>query len=142
MQFKKNIILFLFLSIGNLLFGQENPVKWQFKAEKIGANEYNIICVASIQEAWATYSQYQESDDGPIPTTISYTSKAGIELVGKNQEAGHLKVVDDKMFGMKVSKFTEEAIFHHQHAINRFLHTGCSQRMASQRLGRGDRWNL
>jgi thiol:disulfide interchange protein DsbD len=111
MTFKKYWILSFLLCAVNLLFAQENPVHWSFKAEKIGENEYNIVCSATIDTQWATYSQYQESNDGPIPTSISYISKAGVEIVGKNLETGHLKIVDDKLFGMKVSKFVDEAAF-------------------------------
>jgi DsbC/DsbD-like thiol-disulfide interchange protein len=111
LQFKKFLLFAGLLFTFNGLFAQENPVHWNFKAEKTGDNEYNVVCTASIQNGWATYSQYQESNDGPIPTSISYTGKSGVEMVGKNQETGHLKVVDDKLFGMKVSKFTDEAVF-------------------------------
>jgi DsbC/DsbD-like thiol-disulfide interchange protein len=111
LQVKKFLLFFGLLFTFSGLFAQETPVRWNFKAEKIGNNEYNIVCTANIQTGWATYSQYQEGNDGPIPTSISYTAKNGVEMVGKNEETGHLKIVDDKLFGMKVSKFTDEVFF-------------------------------
>ncbi len=111
MNLKKLIASVLFSIAFFMVSAQENPITWTFKTEKISATEYNVVCSAALEKGWATYSQYQESNDGPIPTSIVFTTKKGVELIDKNIETGHKKIVEDKLFGMKVAKFTEEAIF-------------------------------
>src|SRR5688500_7408453 len=41
-----------------------------------------------------------------------------------------------------VGAFADEAIVHHQERVDRFLHAGSPERVAGERLRRGDRWAL
>jgi hypothetical protein len=53
-------------------FGQiENPVEWNMNATKVSDGEYDLIYKAKIDDGWFVYSQYLESDEGPIPTTLN-----------------------------------------------------------------------
>ncbi|HMG15884.1 MAG TPA: hypothetical protein VK590_10570, partial [Saprospiraceae bacterium] len=46
-----------------------NPVKWQFESKAMLNEYYELIFTATIDDTWSIYSQYLESDDGPLPTT-------------------------------------------------------------------------
>lgn len=100
-----------------LLFGAfsvsaqiENPVKWSTNWKKVGTNEYELIFVANIEDGWNTYSQYLESDDGPVRTSFHY-DKGTFQLVGKNIEEGDKKEGHDKMFDMNVIKLLHTVTF-------------------------------
>jgi thiol:disulfide interchange protein len=86
------------------------PVKWKFDIKPITGNEYKLIYTANVDRGWTVYSQYT-SDDGPVPTSINYESKAGIELIGKATESGAKKEGMDAYFGVNVIKFTAEKPF-------------------------------
>lgn len=87
-----------------------NPVKWSFKIEHIKDNEYKLIYRADIENGWTVYSQYT-SDDGPVPTSINYEEKDGIQLLGKATESGSKKEGHDKYFDVDVVKFLSDKPF-------------------------------
>jgi len=80
------------------------PVKWSFSTEKISETEYNLVYTAKIDQGWTVYSQFT-SDDGPIPTSVNFEAKDGIELIGKATENGTKKEGMDPFFGVNVIKF-------------------------------------
>ncbi|MEY4904743.1 MAG: hypothetical protein RLZZ292_2558 [Bacteroidota bacterium] len=102
-----SITSFLFLSL--FAFAQ-NPVHWTFEAKSLGNNEYNLIASAKIDEGWTTYSQYLESEDGPVRTAFEF-KKGAYEKIGKVEESGGKKTAFDKVFGMNLTKFYHDAIF-------------------------------
>lgn len=105
----RTLIFFFFtLILSNNLFAQLEPVQWSFNAEKVSEKEYDIVFTAKIDDGWAVYSQYLESDAGPIPTSIEFDS-SGLELVGKATEAGNKKEAFDQIFGMNLAKFNKRA---------------------------------
>ncbi|MBL0083908.1 MAG: hypothetical protein IPP37_16470 [Saprospiraceae bacterium] len=72
-------------------FGQVlKPVKWEITTEKVKDNTYYLVFKAKITKGWTVYSQYT-SDEGPVPTAITYEEKGGIKLVGKATEKGYKK---------------------------------------------------
>lgn len=81
MKFLWTIIL---LSITTLLLAQ-NPVTWSAKINHVKGQEYDLIFTAKIDDGWKTYSQYLESDEGPVATEINYESK-NIQLIGQGDE--------------------------------------------------------
>ncbi len=85
------------------------PVKWQTSVEKVSDNEYDLIATATIDSGWHLYSQ-NVPDDGPIPTTFTYTKSSDYELNGTTvEEKGH--TVDDPVFQMKIKFFEDKAEF-------------------------------
>jgi thiol:disulfide interchange protein len=96
--------------ISNLSMGQGkilNPVKWRFEIEKISGSDYKLKYIASVDKGWTVYSIYT-SDDGPVPTSVNYDDKSGIELVGKAIEFGAKKEGMDPLFDVNVIKFTAD----------------------------------
>ncbi len=103
------IFLLSFFTIG--LSGQVlEPIKWNFSTEKISDEEYYIVFTADIEEEWTAYSQYT-SDEGPVPTEVTFEKAEGIEMVGKSSESGDRKEGFDKMFEVDVIKFTHKEPF-------------------------------
>jgi thiol:disulfide interchange protein DsbD len=88
-----------------------NPVSWSTSQEHIGDDVYEIRFHAKIDAGWAIYSQYLESDEGPIPTSFVYENPDVVEFLGKNKEDGHKKEGFDPIFEMNVIKFTDNVTF-------------------------------
>jgi thiol:disulfide interchange protein len=107
----KSCFTILLALIATVSFAQVfQPVKWKFNVEKINDTEYKLIYTANVDRGWTIYSQYT-SDDGPVPTLITYEAKSGIELVGKATETGAKKEGMDSYFGVNVIKFLSEKPF-------------------------------
>lgn len=91
-------------------FGQ-NPVKWSFATKDAGNCQVDLIITGTIDDGWYTYSQFLESDEGPVATTITFKSHPGFKLVGKAKEGGEIIKVHDKVFDMELTKFKHKAVF-------------------------------
>lgn len=102
----RNFLLsFLLLGALSMANGQIlKPIKWAFDIKQTSNDEYELIYTATIQKGWTVYSQYT-SDDGPVPTSITYESIDGIKLLGKASESGKKKEGMDSFFGVNVIKF-------------------------------------
>lgn len=81
-----------------------DPVKWNIELQKLNQKQFILRYTANISKGWNVYSIYTE-DNGPVPTSLIFESKDGIELSGKPVEKGQLKEGMDKMFGVNVKKF-------------------------------------
>ncbi len=86
------------------------PVQWSWSAKKISDKEYDIILKAKIKDHWGLYSQKQESDDGPLPTVITF-DKENATTKGFAKESDNLVTKFDKVFEMNVGKFKNHATF-------------------------------
>ncbi len=83
------------------------PVKWETKINHLSSDEYLVTFSATIEPGWAVYSQYLESDEGPVATAITY-DVPGLDLIGTSEESGERKEGFDAIFEMNVVKFTNE----------------------------------
>lgn len=86
-----------------------DPVKWRTSVEKVSDTEYNLVIKASIEPNWHLYSQ-NVPEDGPIPTTFTFTPSDNYELVGSTEEEEG-KTVDDPVFMMKIKYFENSTTF-------------------------------
>lgn len=108
---KRLICLILFLLSLNSFAQILNPVKWDIRAEKVSATEYDLIFSANIDQEWAIYSQFV-GDDGPLPTVFSFIESSDYLIVGNTQEKELNRVSKyDEVFEMVVTKFFDKAIF-------------------------------
>jgi thiol:disulfide interchange protein DsbD len=102
----KYLFSILFVTFATLSFAQtNNTTSWTFESKKTAPNEYTITIKATIKEGWYVYSQYLESDDGPVRTEIILDKNEGIELVEKATEEGNKVSGFDDMFGMNIIKY-------------------------------------
>ena len=85
-----------------------NPVQWNFSAKHLSGSEYLLIFEATIEDGWAVYSQYLESDEGPVATSINYDGQEHFQVIGEAVEHGHKKEGFDALFDMNVVKFNDE----------------------------------
>lgn len=103
--------LFLLIFSATLASAQIlNPVKWSQQAEQIDQNTYKLIFTATMEDGWAVYSQFL-AEDGPIPTTFTYTPDKSYSLSGKTAESGNRYEGYDPIFEMEVVKFKKKAVF-------------------------------
>ncbi|MEZ4907349.1 MAG: protein-disulfide reductase DsbD family protein [Saprospiraceae bacterium] len=109
---KKIALAFLsFFILFNSLNAQIlKPVKWNWRAEKIDDNTYNLIFNAKIQETWSLYSQFID-DGGPVPTSFTFDPGSNYSLVGKTTESKNVETKFDKVFEMEIKKFHDYAEF-------------------------------
>jgi len=64
-----------------------DPVRWEFKSEKIAENTFEVHFTARIQAPWHIYAQDVNGEVG-LPTTISFNKNPLVEVDGKPQELG------------------------------------------------------
>lgn len=103
---------FLFaMAIATSLCAQLDPVKWSFAAKKISQTEYDLILTADVAKGWYVYSQYLESDEGPIATSFIFDENDSFELMGETAESGNKKEGYDEIFGMNLIKFGGKVAF-------------------------------
>jgi thiol:disulfide interchange protein len=85
-----------------------NPVQWKFDFQKLEDGKYQLTYSATIEEGWKVYSQYLETDDGPVRTGIYYDDATHYSLEGNGVETGHKKEGYDPVFDMNVISFSDE----------------------------------
>ncbi|HFA49853.1 MAG TPA: hypothetical protein ENJ95_12670 [Bacteroidetes bacterium] len=108
----KKVLLFAFALIAaSAVFAQVNPVKWSYEAKQVSGSEYDLVFTAHISDGWYVYSQFLESDEGPIATSFSWGDKNGVELIGKTAELGDKHEGFDKMFDMNILKYSGQPTF-------------------------------
>jgi len=109
---KKIVLLCSLLILGLGLSAQIlTPVSWDMTYKQVNDTEFDLIVTATIDDGWVIYSQYLESDEGPIPTAFYFDEGDHYELVGKTEESGNRKEAYDKVFDMNLVKFSKKAIF-------------------------------
>lgn len=94
-------------------FCQNKEVNWKFKAKKTAPQTYIIRATATINEGWYVYSQYLESDKGPISTHWTFEKEPVIELVGDPVEEGKKVEGWDDLFDMNIVKYKNKMILEH-----------------------------
>ncbi|CAA6829534.1 MAG: Unknown protein [uncultured Aureispira sp.] len=107
----KYLFSILFVTFTTLSFAQtNNVVSWTFESKKTAPNEYTVVMKATVSNGWYIYSQYLESDDGPVPTQIVLEENEGIVLEGKATEEGTKIAGFDDMFGMNITKYKKQLV--------------------------------
>lgn len=110
MKILQSLLILVFAAVLPMSAQILDPVKWTFDSEQISETEHNLIFTAKIDEGWTVYSQFT-SDDGPVPTLLTFENMEGIELNGKATEKGHKKEGMDKLFEVNVIKFLADENF-------------------------------
>ncbi|MBK6930158.1 MAG: hypothetical protein IPH12_04575 [Saprospirales bacterium] len=107
----RSLVLYLLSLLSTTAVVTQNPVKWSYAVQDAGNNQFDLIFTATIEEGWTTYSQFLESDDGPVPTSFTFEEGNHFKLVGKAKEGGEKFTKYDNVFGMNLTKFKHKAIF-------------------------------
>ncbi len=110
------LTLLTFTLTGTLL--AQNPVKWSFATKDAGTGQVDLVFTATIDDGWTTYSQFLESEDGPVPTSFTFQEGGHFKLLGKAKESGEKFTKYDNVFGMNLTKFKHKAIFTQRVQVN------------------------
>jgi thiol:disulfide interchange protein len=87
-----------------------DPVTWDFRYEKKGEKQYELIFTASIDEHSHIYSM-DIPDGGPIPTSFRFDTLPGFKLDGKAYEVTKPIELKDEAFGFNIKTFSSKAEF-------------------------------
>lgn len=110
-QRSKYLIAICFLTIANFAYSQENnTVTWSFESKKTAPKEYTIYLTATVKDGWYVYSQYLDSDDGPVKTQIVLDKNEDISLDGKATEEGGKIEGFDELFEMNITKYKKQLV--------------------------------
>ncbi|UCH13323.1 MAG: thioredoxin family protein [Bacteroidales bacterium] len=90
-----------------------NPVKWNFKSEKISSKYYNLVFEATIDTNWHLYG-LNIPENGPIATSIVYTDSTGFKISGKPVSVTKPEIKFDPVFGLDLELYSNKAIFKQQ----------------------------
>ena len=94
------------------------PVSWETEFKQVGENQFDLVFRAKIDDGWSIYSQYLESEDGPIPTSFTFEEGAHYNLEGETSESDNRITAHDPFFDMKISKFKKKAVFTQRITVN------------------------
>ncbi len=108
-----------------------DPVTWDFRYEKKGEKQYELIFTAAIDVNSHIYSM-DIPDGGPIPTTFKFDTVPGFKLDGKAFEVTMPVELMDEAFGFKIKTFSTKAEFRQKIKANEssFTVTGSVNFMA------------
>ena len=109
-----SVYLFLFLyvllpSVGYSQF-DDTHTNWKVSSERISPDVFDVVFDVTIDKNWHLYSPYLKQNDGPFPTTISFTTNDQYELVGRITESAP-KVYFDDIFKFDVAYHEEHVVF-------------------------------
>ena len=107
-------LLWCFIFCIGQLYAQfgDNPVTWEVEVVQGEGDAYEIRFEASIAEGWYIYSQDNDPNAGPIPTTIQIDENSDIVLEGEVQEIStHLKEGLDPIWNQVIKKYSEDVTF-------------------------------
>jgi len=73
MWYKKisSFFFVLFIAVTALNAQILDPVKWEVSSTKIDNSTFEVLYKAKIGKGWHLYSQFLESNEGPIPTAFN-----------------------------------------------------------------------
>ena len=109
---KKITITLAVLLIGfTVLHAQvQDPVKWNYSAEKKSNIEYIVTISAMLSQDWHIYSM-NTPVGGPVPTTFNFKKNPLVTLDGEIKETGKPKTIHDDVFGVDVKYYGETVSF-------------------------------
>ncbi|MGB0984677.1 MAG: protein-disulfide reductase DsbD domain-containing protein [Saprospiraceae bacterium] len=107
------LVIFHLLVINSTVAQQKlNPVQWTAKVKAINTTTFDIVFTAQLDAGWFLYSQTQERNDGPIPTTFIFQKDKNYERNGLVKESWKNKIKEqDPVFDMVVVKYKTAAEF-------------------------------
>lgn len=110
--FMKNQFAFILLMLlSQLSWAQESHVKWSQSACQIDDQKFELSFTAKMDEGWHVYAADLPSDEGPLPTTFTFTNDSGnYRLVGKMKEP-QVEAIYDPNFDLDVKYHEGEVSF-------------------------------
>lgn len=81
------------------------PYSWSINIEKISNKEFYVLVTAKLEKGWHIYSMHQETEEGPVPTSVRWKDLKNLEVVGDPEEIGNLKKEYDPNFLLNLATF-------------------------------------
>jgi thiol:disulfide interchange protein DsbD len=106
-------IFLLVATLPAFSFGQAQvraPVTWSFTSRPASGGTATLVFKATIAPGWHIYSQFME-EDGPLPTTFSFSPDNSYTLNGKTKEEGTPVKFYDQTFMMDIVWFSDSVTF-------------------------------
>ena len=101
--------LLLALFITTLSYSQiQDPVKWIFEVQSLGADQVELVVKAEIEEGWHMYSQ--EAGDGPVSTSFTFFENPAFKTLGAVLESETMEEYDPN-FESILKYFETTAVF-------------------------------
>jgi thiol:disulfide interchange protein len=107
---KLSIIISLLLVVYHVSAQIYDPVSWEFRSEKKGEKQYELVFTASIDKNSHIYSM-TIPDGGPIPTSFRFDTLPGFKLIGGTYEVSKPVEMFDEAFGFRIKTFSDKAEF-------------------------------
>ena len=104
------IIYILFFSLLSIAaFAQDNnTVQWKVESIQKDKGTVQLVMTATVKKGWYVYSQYLESDDGPVKTSIELEENKSITKIDTALEQGDKIEGYDALFDMKITKYKNQ----------------------------------
>ena len=88
-----------------------SAVDWEMSKEKVSEGVYDLYFTANVKPGWYIYSQFLESDEGPVATIFEFEELNGAKLDGKTTEKGKATKYYDEIFEMNLVKYSGKVVF-------------------------------
>lgn len=89
---------------------QEEPVKWSLSSKQLNDCEFELIFKGDIDEHWHVYALNLPSNEGPLPSSITFEKNDDYILIGKPTEGKPVKA-HDPVFDVDVAYFENKILF-------------------------------
>ncbi len=107
---KKSILLLITVWFTCVASAQiQTPVKWDFTAKKTADKTYEVRFTAKIDKGWHLYAQ--ETGEGPVPTSFTFSRNPIVTTSGKPKEIGTLIKEFDSNFGSVLQFYADKVEF-------------------------------
>jgi hypothetical protein len=84
------------------MMAQSSPIRWRINVKMTSDTEGVVTVKALVQDGWHLYGT-KLPDNGPKPTSFSFTGTEGVKFTGKLTAARPADKHDDPMFGLELS---------------------------------------
>lgn len=102
-----SIVALIFLC--QISFAQQ-PIKWTFSSKKINEKAYDLQMLATIEQGWFIYSQFNPKMGGPTPTTFKFDEAPYVDKE-KLKENGVIEEKFDSAFNMELKFYRNKVNF-------------------------------
>ena len=96
------------------------PVQWNISYTSLPDQQFKIVAQAEIAEGWYVYSQENDPNDGPIPTSIFMDDTSNVTLVNKTERSAdpsyRLSGLD-LVFDTELIKYKKQFLVEHVYKV-------------------------
>jgi len=101
----------MLLGVSSICRAQNNPVKWNYSAEKLDDRTYEIHMTASIADGWHIYAQQQPKDAISLPTKIKFNKNPLVRMEGSPTEFGKKEKYSIEALGIEQYQYAGKVDF-------------------------------